>query len=73
MLFHYTDPFIPVVVPPTHHVLIVGRGGDLEPLDDFIGAKKQGVVPRCVVRRSDKETAYLTNYRTRGSKGKTKC
>lgn len=47
--FHYTDPLIPVVVPPTHHVLIVGCGGDLEPLDNFIGAKKQGVVPRCVV------------------------
>lgn len=40
---------VPVVVPPAHHVLIVGCGGDLKPLDVFIGAKKQGVIPRCVV------------------------
>lgn len=44
-----TLPVIPVVVPPPHHVLIVGGGGDLKPLDVFIGAKKEGVVPRCVV------------------------
>lgn len=44
-----TLPDIPVVVPPPHHVLIVGSGGDLKPLDVFIGAKKEGVVPRCVV------------------------
>lgn len=40
---------IPVVVPPPHHVLIVGGGRDLKPLDVFIGAKKEGIIPRCVV------------------------
>lgn len=49
MMYRYTEPSIPVVVSPTHHVLIVGCRGDLKPLDDFIGAKKQGVVPRCVI------------------------
>lgn len=40
---------IPVVVPPSHHVLIVRGRGDLKPLDVFIGAKKERVVSRCVV------------------------
>lgn len=53
---------VPVVVPPAHHVLIVGGGGDLKPLDVFIGAKKQGVIPRCVVRRPDQEAAHLADW-----------
>lgn len=57
-----TRPHIPVVVPPPHHVLIVGCGRDLKPLDVFIGAKKEGVVSRCVVRRPNEKTAHLTNY-----------
>lgn len=40
---------IPVVVPPPHHVLVVGRWGDLKPLDILTGAKKEGVVSGCVV------------------------
>lgn len=53
---------VPVVVPPAHHVLIVGCGGDLKPLDVLIGAKKQGVIPRCVVRRPDQEAAHLADW-----------
>lgn len=44
---------LPVVVPPSHHVLIVGGGRDLKPLDVFIGAEKERVVSRCVIRRPD--------------------
>lgn len=51
----------PVVVSPTHHVLIGGRGGDFKPLDVFIGTKKEGVVSRSVVRWPDEKTGHLTN------------
>lgn len=53
----------PVVVSPTHHVLIGGCGGDFKPLDVFIGAKKEGVVSGSVVRWPDEKTGHLTNYR----------
>lgn len=56
----------PVVVPPSHHVLIVGSGRDLEPLDVFIGAKEQRVVSGGVVRRPDQETAHLANFEAKG-------
>lgn len=62
---------VPVVVPPSHHVLIVGSGGDLEPLDVFIGAKEQGVVSRGVVWRSHQKTAHLADFERRGSKTNT--
>lgn len=52
----------PVVVPPSHHVLIVGSGRDLEPLDVFIGAKEQGVVSGGVVRRPHQEAAHLADF-----------
>lgn len=41
--------FLPVIVPPSHHVLIVGSGANLEPLDVLIGTKEEGVIARCVV------------------------
>lgn len=56
-----TLAILPVVVPPSHHVLIVGSWGDLEPLDVFTSAKKKGVIPRCVVRWSDQEAGHLAN------------
>lgn len=59
----------PVVVPPSHHVLVGGGGRDLKPLDVFIGAKKEGVVPRCVVWRPHEETAHLANCAWAGEKG----
>lgn len=40
---------LPVIVPPSHHVLVVGSGANLEPLDVFIGTKEEGVVAWCVV------------------------
>lgn len=40
---------IPVIVPPSHHVLVVWSRADLKPLDVLIGTKEEGVISRCVV------------------------
>ncbi len=53
---------LPVIVPPSHHELVVGSGANLEPLDVLIGTKEEGVVAWRVVRRSDQKTADLTNW-----------
>ncbi len=53
---------LPVIVPPSHHELVVGSGANLEPLDVLIGTKEEGIVAWRVVRRSDQKTADLTNW-----------
>lgn len=58
----HLSPVLPVIVPPSHHVLVVGSGANLEPLDVLIGTKEEGVVARCVVRRPDQKAADLANW-----------